>query len=163
MGCPLLDIFEEGLDYPMREVILGGGGVPENALLSYVSSTYLNGLINHVEIVKAVVVQRYVEDDVDWNKQVLPAVNIINEATHSDLSECPDDIWILAKTESDWWVFVYDKDTSDCNVGRTSRDTDVLTEGKLLELLELTISGAENYEYAMGKSAELKLSGWIKG
>lgn len=136
--------FSEINEYPEDKVF---NPLPMDSLYCYVASTFLDGFINYVTIVKAFVIARYSRwDDVlfhppqisikdeDQTNYVLKRFNtktLAFEAItkpgaifHPKFSYFRDDVMILAKafdktnTEFCWVYFYYDRDTSDCEIGR---------------------------------------------
>jgi hypothetical protein len=85
-------------------------------IYEYVSSTYLNGLVNYVTPVKIVLLERYdlIEKD-SFAKQLEEA----KQAPYTKLGIFGDDILVLAHDEEvpGWLFFWFDCDVSDCCVG----------------------------------------------
>lgn len=52
----IFDIFLDHEEYPRG---VADRGVSEDTLYCYISNTFLNGFINYVKVVKAVMVERY--------------------------------------------------------------------------------------------------------
>lgn len=99
----------------------------------YISNSFLDGWINYVELKEGRLLTRYQERD-----ENLKAAEKFNEAKeyHTRLGEqLGDDVLILARSktkqgiESHWWAFWFDRDSSDCCIGRfetTDSDEDVI-------------------------------------
>ena len=148
------NLFDEDYDYPSGDQLLEG--VPVNTLYSYVSSYYLNGFINYIEPIKAIMVERYSdEEELESNAQTVAK---FNEKFHSNFSDLPDDVLIAAESNNSYWFFWYDKDCSDCQIGRLSKDT--ITKEDYLKLFnELVV----DTELLGDNHYELKLAGWVTG
>jgi hypothetical protein len=107
--------FHDHLEYPDVTNIMMEPGVYQE----YVSTTFLNGWINHVEVKKAFLITRYSPHD-----QNLVDVQRFNQRTrgHTDLSrEFADDVLVLAVEPGrpdHYWFFWADRDCSDSGVGR---------------------------------------------
>lgn len=144
------DLFETNEDYPQD---VAERGVPENTLYSYISSTFLDGVINYVKPIKAVMIERYDNND---NTEVVAE---FNKEHHSKLAALPDDVLIAAQTKNDYWFFWYDKDCSDCFIGRFNKG--VCSEEEFIGHLN-TLAGRMD-GVLFGRSYELALSGWITG
>lgn len=95
----------------------------------YVSSTFLNGWINYVDIIAARLITRYNEKGYQGNVDDLNHFNDDSTDTyHTKLGNFfNDDVFILAKNRpSRWydnvkpvyWFFWFDRDVSDCCIGR---------------------------------------------
>lgn len=105
--------------YPSKSSYLING-LKTGILYEYVSDAYLNGFINYIRIVDAYMVNRYTDED-EW----IYACKAIDEynsphATFDNIDGL-DDIHILGTLEDDEYDFVYfwfDRDVSDCCIGR---------------------------------------------
>lgn len=134
------DYFDDRIEYPddIAENILPYGTVWE-----YISSTFLNGLINYTEPIAWYVIDRYNSKDniinnnvfnknedfnwYDWEGTKEEYINtIINEKIstyHTDLNSFEDDVVILSKISKNGYMFFYfDRDVSDCCIGRFETD-----------------------------------------
>lgn len=96
-------------------------------LLSYVSSTYLSGWVNYVEIQAAFLVTRYephsqnVEEAAAFNAPMTNSGRFHTKVS----SDLHDDVAILARAthrRDEWWFFYCDQDVSDCAIGRFVTD-----------------------------------------
>ena len=120
--------------------------LPPGTLYEYISSTFLNGLINYVEIQSAWLMARYQQwqgtgdgstqtiqvmdppgsykwKKIEGNKQErFELLTTENAVCHSKLHDFGDDIVLLAKSELGkyFYLFWFDCDVSDCEVGRFS-------------------------------------------
>lgn len=117
MNQPFVDrYFSAGEDYPN---VTGSDILPYGHLWSYISSTFLNGFINYVDVLKAFMVTRY--EPYDKN---LAEAEVFNskKAPHTNLwSQLSDDCIILAAAKNnsqEYWFFWSDRDVSDCMIGR---------------------------------------------
>lgn len=115
----MLKYFNYCIEYPrITDMIL-----PINGLYSYISSTFLEGFINYVDIKKAFIITRY--NSYSKNLESVQKIEQKNKY-HTKLSEFDDDILILAKSKEGkqglsskiWWFFWFDCDVSDCQIGR---------------------------------------------
>lgn len=144
-----LDFFTDQVDYPE----IGQGVIlPYGILWAYVSSTFLNGMINYAGYVqRAYVLGRYLKwsdrDDDDpmivnvqdppysaqWvNKKVDTKGEIFDLVTkegatyHSNLHVFRDDVLVLTRhADGVYWFFWFDCDASDCSIGRFVTETPV--------------------------------------
>lgn len=178
----IFDLFRDSEEYPQN---IAERGVEENYVYCYVSNTFLNGFINYVKVIKAVVVERYtcppdcecinihngvttksdrcvVWDSPKFHERLKPML-----AHHSNWSYAPDDVWILAETENFYWFFWYDRDCSDCAIGRASKELlkeDGIDREKVIGIFD---SSSKNwYDYAKGKTfdfTEYCKNGWLRG
>jgi len=142
----MLKYFEESIEYPSNAVLCVGA-LPEGIMLEYVSGTYLNGFINYCKPIKAFCLERYIQWDevLDANHKISvqdppdsrnwvekkpttkdELFNLITEPgrlyhVHLDV-DFQDDLVILCKIEDtdSYLVFHYDRDVSDCGIGRFS-------------------------------------------
>jgi hypothetical protein len=119
------DYFDTSISYPNVTDIAMQPGV----LLEYVSSTFLEGWINYVQIINAYVIFRY--SNPGKTRQRVERFNLIDGIIHTKLGQFGDDVLILAKgSERDgplYWFFWFDRDSSDCMIGRFSTDEDEST------------------------------------
>lgn len=127
-------------DYPTEQIQMYGG-IPTNMIYDYVSSSFLNGLVNYAGIKQAFLINRYGPDKGDqrldtlWHTidETLPyeeqyRLKAEHLAENSHLSKIgtidSDDAVLFGETEFDWWIFYYDCDCSDCSVVRISKGSD---------------------------------------
>lgn len=173
-------------DYPGEE-IAQHGGIPQDTAYQFVSSSFLNGLVNYAGIKQAFLVNRYGVDrrgdddydgDTDWNEidSSLPMVDqyqlrAAQLGSNPHLSKIgtihSDDVFLFGETPSDYWVFYYDCDCSDCDVARLSKESfpdltyEILVKSRLDRWIE--IRKDENpivVEIAPEKKGNF---GWISG
>lgn len=112
------------IEYPGGDAKLDG--LPRDTFWSYVGSGYLDGLINEIAIVQAWMVTRY--EDGGHAK----AVRAIEGAIHPDLCR-HDDVIVIGTSHggTQTWVFWFDRDSSDCCIGRSDRPVaEVVAEAK---------------------------------
>lgn len=153
------DVFDETFQYPDREQLLNG--VPMNTLFEYVSSTYLEGFINYVNIKSVILIQRYWDKDKDdtWDKFVKDSIKEA-EKSHTKYGDIGDDVLILAESDSSWWFFWNDKDCSDCEIGRIDKNKISLEDAKKL-LIKFIESYKKDQSDITGEYVELPIgSGW---
>ena len=173
-----MDYFVDSIDYPKD---VGGTILPINTCWNYISSTFLNGFINYVDIIKAYVIGRYTEWDEEiegvniqdppnsfnWvefsgtKEQVYNKVTEEGRLFHTDISMLQDDVLILAKAKGSdiYYFFWFDMDCSDCNIGRFKTDD---TENEVIEAFSKHVSSC----YIDNPYGEKELSlhcfkGWI--
>lgn len=111
---PLAVEYPEPADQPLKRGLL----------FSYISSTFLDGWINYVEMKRAWLITRYRAHAENVAK--LAAFHA-DTPIHPNLGALGDDVFILARSKrGDWWFFWYDCDVSDCCIGILSpwKDTD---------------------------------------
>lgn len=132
--------FNHNIDYPQD---VGNDILPWGTQLSYISTTFLNGFINYVDIKSAWVLNRYVDwDDASeeikvsimgtpnntgtWEefrgtkRQVYEMLIQPGRTFHSKLdNDFKDDLVILSKiSDNKWMFFWFDRDCSDSSIGR---------------------------------------------
>lgn len=130
------DLFHDCEEYPDN---IAERGVPQSMLYEYVSSTFLNGLINYVNPFWGCVLERY---EVWKNFNIEEIVNKAISQPHLKLSEFIDDVLVLAETENSYWFFWFDNDVSDCQVGRVEKSS--TTKDSMKKSL---IEWIESHEY----------------
>ena len=91
--------------------------LPQDTFYEYISSTFLNGLINYVKIFAT-----YLILDRDRSEKVSEEViEQSSKRVHTHLGSFGIMVTVLAETENSFWIFCYDPDVSDCGVGRCSK------------------------------------------
>jgi hypothetical protein len=142
----IFDLFIEDIEYPNHDVILNG--LQDGQVFSYISKTYLNGLINYVDIIGAFMINRYSqfnEDEDEWEKRCKNVDSLIDEYhTYLGDSDRFDDILILAKGADSYWLFWKDCDGSDCEIGRLPKSLFESKEVALRYLKESLLILIEN-------------------
>lgn len=177
--------FHTHTEYPQEVAV---DPLPMNELWSYISSTFLNGFINYVDIKSAFLFNRYQQWDeeltnhhtvrqegagqtqygYDWVKfkgtkgQLYDlVVGNPNAIYHTNISMFEDDVVILAEASRNVYLFFwYDQDCSDCSIGR------FITDEPYEEVLKDFKEWATNKEFDGGEAKELPASffrGWLKG
>lgn len=172
MGFDFLDWME----YPEDEDLMEGP--KEDIVYCYVSTTYLNGFINYVNILGAYMTRRYKSLDKNKNSEDLnwkDSCTLIDRghAFHTDLSDSYkyDDIHILAECGDYYYYFWSDCDCSDSCMGKFAKSRFESNEQALAsfkdEIFSLNIWDAEESYVREHESEYLKyipkgfFSGWI--
>lgn len=138
------DYFDENIEYPKE---IAHNPIPYGTVWTYISSTFLNGIINYVKPISCFVIDRYTPDDEKigdrnftvcnknefgkwhkWDGSKKELINVIisgeKEMYHTKLDCFGDDIIILAKIETEnddtdkYIFFWFDMDCSDCSIGK---------------------------------------------
>ena len=143
------DLFPTIEEYPKN---IAERGVPMDTYFKYVSSTFLNGLINYTEAREGYLVSGRSGSNADdyandmYDMEHLLA--IYNTRWHGKLSifahaKAYIKVAILAETDHCFWLFLYDPDVSDCGIGRVDGTRLVWNEFKevVLEYLEIVEQG----------------------
>lgn len=121
------DYFNNSIDYPTE---VAHNPVPYGTIQCYISSTFLNGMINYVKPISCFVLDRYTADDEnigDVTKKEL--INAIisgeKEMYYTNMNCFNDDIVLLAEIETNeeddkgrYMFFWFDCDVSDCCIGK---------------------------------------------
>lgn len=117
----IYDLFDNEISYPEEDEILDG--IPVNVNWSYISNTYLNGIINYVDIIGGFMIRRYKSLRAVWEESC-KNIDKLKDTFHTNLSNSDefDDQIILAKGANSYWLFWNDCDCSDCEIGRLSTD-----------------------------------------
>jgi len=121
-----LDYFDDHVEYPGDTV--AGNPLPINEFWQYISSTFLDGFINYVDIIEGYQIHRYRAPDVTKRENFAKMSEF-----HSNLSVAEDDVLILADARTNdglYYFFWFDRDVSDCCIGR------FLTEDSREKVLE---------------------------
>lgn len=162
------DLFDDDVEYPDKDMLVNG--VPIGMNYSYISTTYLNGFINYVEIIGATMIQRYlpnkpeyvIDDTIPcWENACIHVDNLKNDFhTNISCSDDFDDVLILAKSSDSYWFFWDDRDGSDCCIGRLALDTFDSDETalKYLEISSRTVEDVYCNYYPVPKEC---FKGWI--
>jgi len=131
------DLFNDCVEYPNRNYLVEYG-VPQETLYTYVSTTYLNGFINYINVKKVYLVEMYTkftEQKCDIIKNYFKQSDNFH-AKYDDIFEkiennntvmCTNDelkfndnIVIFGESENSNWFFHSDRDCSDSSIGRIS-------------------------------------------
>jgi len=130
----------EWIDYPDHDDLMEGP--TEGVVYSYVSSTYINGFINYVDIIDAYMARRYKSLRINYNPEVRgenylcweDSCSLIDAGgkphTNLGISAKFDDIHVLGKCGNYYYYFWSDKDCSDCCIGKISTDNYPLDDVK---------------------------------
>lgn len=166
--------FETEMIYPAHEQLFGG--VPIGTRYQYVSSTFLNGLVNYVDNIKAAFVSfEYCTDYTDkngWHSheekygEIIRHLDIMtdnryNQWYHTRLGDIGGCVLLIGELEDSWVIFEYDMDVSDCSIGRVSKEK--YTYDDVLEYALYNLKYRHDYEECViGRYAELPTpKGWI--
>lgn len=135
-------------------------------LYEYVSSTFLNGWVNYTGIFKkAYLINRYRS-----REENEPLVDAWHQKPpfHADLRSLKDDILLLTKHEfGGWWYYWFDRDCSDCCVGRpdVGGDTDeqvlLAFDEHVLHVADWNRHGPEDGEPLPIDPSTIR--GWVSG
>lgn len=164
-------------DYPKKVI---ADILPMDILWCYISSTFLNGLVNYTDPVKCFIVHRYTELDEkvgkpSWADKELTKQEIWNEVSsdpfrffHMNLHVFGDDLALLSYKDGVYSYFWFDCDVSDCEVGRfeTSESLDQVIK----DFEEYVIKQNDEMGYTASGTSEpweikiewLKRWGWLK-
>lgn len=137
------DLFPFGSDYNSKELV---DVFRPGHLYHYIPSSFLNGYINHVEIVKAYLMERYIRHGAQYGADVWQPFLDGGERCHSLLGALKDDVVILGASEQYWWFFWFDCDVSDCIIGRAKRTLHSLTQAR--KWFDDHVENSVNYESA---------------
>ena len=119
----IVDYLEDSYEYPPHEELITG--LKPGIGFDYVATTYLNAMINYVDIIDAGMIRRYMTKE-EFDESTKRIMNFIqNNDIHTNTSNCDlyDDILILGKTEDMYVYFWSDCDCSDSNIGALAKDT----------------------------------------
>lgn len=179
-----INYFHSYIDYPKDIAI---NPLPINVLYNFVSVSFLNGFINYVKPIKAFVLCHYYKwnEPIDhtisiqnppnscywikkrcktkselYNTLIIPGITF---HVNCDI-DFQDDVVILAKTgsidgKSCYFIFYYDRDCSDCSIGRF---VTLNHENEVIKDFNLHINSLDYID----KPQEIPLhyfQGWIKG
>lgn len=161
MVTDFMKYFKNSYDYPQHslsddylEEYFVECGVLQDTLYCHISEQYLNGYINYITPVKAYMIERY--GQTEEIKTYPDVVNKFNTEFHQNITNLPDDTLILAKSKTSYWLFWYDKDCSDCAIGRFNKK-----DKPEQEVIESFVSMASNRQYSIGNIYEIDIThGW---
>jgi len=141
-------LFSNSEEYPDN---LAERGVPQDTLYEYVSNTFLDGIINYVEVFALYVLGPGYGELSEYEESIGEAL----KATHTKFREFGLlETILLAKTKNSLWVFWYAPDVSDCFIGRC--DIEKVTKSRFEELFLGTIAKGPGY-----KKLDRLPHGWI--
>lgn len=160
MSTDFNEIFKWSEDYPK----ISGEILPYGTLYEYISSTFLNGFINYVDIRYAVASNRYWDDeDVrnfgDWEE----FISNMSKRTepHTNLDTYRSDICCYGlDNHKDFIFFYFDRDVSDCCIGRLEKES---TTEELLKqyVINTSLNKAEGYQETPKILQIKKPKGWV--
>ncbi len=163
------DYFTDVISYP--QFLLDKEILPVGTLYQYVSSTFLNGIVNYCQPIQCYVLDRYTHrnsiielkycDGKDWHtfcgeKHV--AIENFRTGKFKNLNgtiSCfYDDVIILGQLSDDLYIYFYfDYDISDCAVGRFETNDN----------REKIIESIEDYIDACGKNKDISFENFNEG
>lgn len=82
---------------------------------------------------------------------------------HCNWSEAPDDVLILAETDDFWWFFWYDRDCSDCCIGRANKANVGISKEELIKLFDVVTTNWDGYTKTSLIDFTVNCKGWIGG
>lgn len=121
------------------EKIAEHGGIPTDTCYGYVSSSFLDGLVNYFSDRRVFLINRYGIKDQEDKPVTIP--HKTPREQYDELTRLPichfnplahDDCLIFAQTEKDYWIFWYDRDCSDCFLWRISKETAAMSFEELV-------------------------------
>ena len=152
--------FDRSVQYP-KEILFDI--LPWGVYWMYISSTFLNGLINYIKPEKAYLLDRYTAWDERGAYRYIETQTVVTKETctkqesldafyvrenlHTDLNMFGDDIMLLGSIEDVGYImFWFDSDLSDCCIGRFKTD-DSLEDVKrhFSEYVSLTDKNLKGY------------------
>lgn len=132
------ELFPESEEYPDN---LAERGAPQDTLYEYVSNTFLDGLVNYVEVFAIYVLAPGYGVLSEYEEDIKEALN----ETHTKFHEFGlIDTVLLAETGNSLWVFWYNADVSDCTIGRC--DIEKVTKSEF-ETLFLCMLEEDKHRY----------------
>ena len=148
--------FFELFDVQMQPKDVVEKGITQDTMVSYISTTFLNGYVNYLNIYKVIMIERY-EKLEQIQLETVKADLMVDY--HTNYSKAPDDIILFGETNSSYWFLWSDKDVSDSSIARVSK-TKV---GKRENFFNLFIEYLnKDTTYISGNFIELhQPTGWI--
>ena len=128
-GKDFFELFADSEDYPEN---IAERGVPQNTSFQYVSSTFVNGYVNYINVKYAIMIERYTEFNI---KNIRRFISWLKDQFHTKYGNfltltagdnILDDIILFGETENSYWYIWSDRDCSDCCIG--SIDKTVVTD-----------------------------------
>ena len=110
----IFDMFVN-LEYPDSEDLVSG--LKDGVMYCYVSSTYLNGYINYVDIITSYMVRHYMNEN-EWASSCELIDNGFDCHTNMSNADKYDDVLIFSKSGDFYVIFWSDRDCSDCCIGK---------------------------------------------
>ncbi len=118
--------FGRRVEYPSMSELLDNG-LERGTWYSYVTSSYINGLLPYIEPVRAWLLRRYRiwPDDKDPTERPITDAEIAEweKAYHTKFIDLGDNVVFVGETARHWWVIYMDCDVSDCRVGRVTKES----------------------------------------
>lgn len=169
--------YVDTIEYPSEDLLVDG--IKDGNSFDYVSTTYLNGFINYVNLIDAYMIRRYKEltknllkanrsvDELTWEGSCELVDNELEDASHIHFKHTTskyDDMLILAKQAGSYWVFWVDCDSSDCCLARMPESTfnSVDEAREALKIAALQFSEPGNTEEEKIKQIPTRFfNGWI--
>jgi len=109
----LRDFVNNTEDGPTEKLL---DGLEHGVFYQYVASSYLNGIVNYTTPIAGILLERYGVLDREKVRAVTERLD------HPSLEMLGDDVILLCSAGGDYYVFWFDRDVSDCCVGRFKSD-----------------------------------------
>lgn len=124
--------FSEHIEYPEHGMLISG--IKPNVCYDYVSSNYLNGFINYVDILGGAMIHHYMSSSEFEDAKIRVDEYLKSNDCHTNVSSADkfDDILVLGKSDDMYIFFWSDRDCSDCCIGGVP-STDFDTEDEAYE------------------------------
>jgi hypothetical protein len=134
--------------------------LPLGTLYNYVSSTFLNGIVNYSEPLKAFLMERYTKWDKVLDNGLTKEQNFASCLKNNDvnLGSLKDDVVILSRAKNGIYTyFWFDCDVSDCFVGRFETED---PQDAVISLFDKLVNDYEQDEKGTAKEIPVR---WLKG
>jgi hypothetical protein len=156
-------LFDHSEEYPQN---VAERGLEQNHIYHYISSSFLDGLVNYAGIKWGCMIERYgssdpakhtefiVREKFNYTEESMrEVISKVDSSIHLKLRDLPDNSVLLGETVNSYWFFYFDWDCSDCSIGR-------LEKSRFASFEEFKYAIINNVE---GKYWELSNSfnGWI--
>lgn len=174
--------FDDNVEYPKD---VAHNTLPYGTIWCYISSTFLNGLVNYVKPISCFVIDRYtspqtvISNEHGRKSELIKSIIEGKKVYHTNLHMFQDDFIILSKIENEendgkgrYMFFWFDCDVSDCCIGKFETEDDIETVKNSVKLWldERKFENKDlNFEVDMDNGildySELPvsfLSGWLK-
>ena len=125
------DIWSDCIDYPDMGEFWERGFI-DGTKYGFVSSTLLNALLPYLTTGigaergrgarRAFLLQRYHDEVLLTDGQIRAVTATLQTSMRTNLSAYGDDVVLICETPRYWWFLHLDCDTSDCEVGRLSKE-----------------------------------------
>lgn len=155
-------IFDHNIEYPRVAQLLDNGLEP-GVLYEYVSSSFMNGILPYLEIVRAVLLERYRGDGSSGDHRRISDHEIeqVLSQFHTCLGDFGDDVLVVGATPEFWWFIHLDCDVSDCRIGRISR-VEHPTVDALTQWVDSYINNSKSWWALRAELPATNLRGWIQ-